>query len=307
MLFSVCCRNSVMMNFNYFLCRQFIIGNRWISIFSQSFKNESKFQSQMIFLKSNKFSLYDITSCRQMAGHAKWQNIKHIKAEKDRKKQILCNRYARLVALAVREKGPDPKINHKLATILEDAKKNNVPSSTLENAMKTGNKKTKIGTIEVLGPGGCFLVLDYEAENISTMRHDIKVICKKYSANMLSTEGRWRAVYEQKGIIKAVSELGGQPVDAEKALDAAIEAGAEEVHTKGDENDKTYLEFLCAAEDLHKIKKELERHYEIEEAYIGYIPSTTVKLSEEDLTLADHLLEELGDLQEVVRIYENVQ
>lgn len=58
----------------------------------------------------------------------------------------------------------------------------------------------------------------------------------------MSGEGRWRAVFEKKGIIKAISQKDGQPLDAERALDSAIEAGAEEVNTREDENDKIYLE-----------------------------------------------------------------
>ncbi|KAF8796255.1 putative transcriptional regulatory protein like [Argiope bruennichi] len=242
-----------------------------------------------------------------MAGHAKWQNVKHIKAEKDRQKQLMCNKYAFLIGLAVREGGADPKVNSKLASLLEQAKKNNVPSSTLENALKrSNNKKTKFGSVEILSPGGCFIVLEFETDNISQARHEIKTACKKHGASVLSGEGRWRAVYEQKGIIKAVQTKSGEPLDAEKALDIAIEAGAEEVNSKDDEA-APYLEFRCAPGDLNQVKKAIEQQYEVEDSYVGYLPIVTVELDKETSTVVDNLLEDLGSLPDVVRIYENVK
>ncbi|GFX03335.1 probable transcriptional regulatory protein PERMA_0079 [Trichonephila clavipes] len=236
-----------------------------------------------------------------MAGHAKWQNVKHVKAEKDRQKTLLCNKYVYLIAMAVREGGPDPKLNIKLSNILEQAKKNNIPSTTVENALKRGgNKKNKYGSAEILSPGGCIVIVEYETDNISTIRHDIKSVCKKHGANVLSGEGRWRAVYEQKGIIKAIRQKDGEQVNAEKALDDAIEAGAEEVSIKNDEA-KPYLEFLCAPEDLNTVKKGIEQLYEVEEGYLGYLPTVTVQLDEETNTIVDNLLEDLGNISDILQ------
>ncbi|GFU07061.1 translational activator of cytochrome c oxidase 1 [Nephila pilipes] len=244
---------------------------------------------------------------RHMAGHSKWQNVKHIKAEKNRQKNLLSCKYVYLIGLAVRDGGPDPKLNTKLANIMDQAKKNNIPSSTIENALKRGgNKKNKYGSAEILSPGGCIIIIEYETDNISTIRHEIKTVCKKHGANVLSGEGRWRAVYEQKGIIKAIQLKNGEQIDAEKALDDAIEAGAEEVNVKDDEA-KPYLEFLCAPEDLNPVKKEIEQLYDVEEGYLGYLPIVTVELDEETSTIVDNLLEDLGNISDVVRIYENVK
>jgi len=245
---------------------------------------------------------------RYMAGHAKWQNIKHVKAEKDRQKGLLFNKYIRLVNAAVKDKGPDPKANIKLAHLLEEAKRNNVPSSTLESALKkASSKKLQSGTIEMLGPGGFILIMEYETDNLCDMRCSVKVICRKYSAGIYpGGGGRWRAVYEQKGIIKVTSQLNGESFDGEKMLDAAIEAGAEDVQ-KLDEDNNHFYEFSCAPEDLMTVKKELEKVFVIEEAYVGYIPLSTVTLSEDDRTVAMSFLNEIGDLPDVSRMYENIE
>lgn len=244
---------------------------------------------------------------RCMAGHAKWQNIKHVKAEKDKQKSIMFNKYIRLMNAAIREKGPDPKANNKLAHILEEAKKNNVPSSTLEGALKrASSKKLQIGTIEMLGPGGFIAIMEYETDNLSEMRRNVKVICKKYGAAIFpGSGGKWRAAYEQKGIIKVTGQLNGESFDGENMLDAAIEAGSEDVQ-KVDEENISY-EFLCAPNDIMAVKKELEGTFIIEEAYVSYLPISTVMLPEGDKTVAMNFLNELGELPDVSRLYENVE
>ncbi|XP_015903371.2 probable transcriptional regulatory protein Tlet_1011 [Parasteatoda tepidariorum] len=249
-----------------------------------------------------------VACTRYMAGHSKWQNIKHIKAAKDREKSITCSKYVRLIQFAVRESGSDPKTNSKLASLLEEARKKNIAKETLENAMKKGSSKNlKFGTLEILGPGGCMIIVEYEAANESLARHEMKYICKKYSANILSGGGRWRAVYEKKGIITAVKELNGEVLNEGKALDSAIEAGAEEVQMKENEEGQNFLEFVCSPDDINQVKKELEKLYEVQENYIAYIPITSVQINDEDMNLVDGFLEEMGNLSDVIRIYENVQ
>lgn len=67
------------------------------------------------------------------------------------------------------------------------------------------------------------------------------------------------------------------------------------------------IQFVCSPEDINQVKKELEKLYEIEEHYIAYIPISTIQLSDEDMNLVDGFLEEMGNVTDVVRIYENVQ
>jgi transcriptional/translational regulatory protein YebC/TACO1 len=241
-----------------------------------------------------------------MAGHAKWQNIKVIKAEKDKQKGALCNKYVRLVTALVREHGPDPKANSKLANLLEEAKRNNIPSSTLENALKRAkSKKLQSGTIEMLGPGGSIIIFEYETDDLCEMRRMIKVMCRKYSVGIFpATSERWRAAYEQKGIIRVSKQLNGENIDDEKMLDAAIEAGAEDV--KKGEEDNIY-EFYSAPDDVHLVKSELEQKFVVEEAFVGYLTTSTVSIPEPDKTHAMNFLNELGDLPDTMRLYENIE
>jgi len=243
---------------------------------------------------------------RHMAGHAKWQNIKHVKAEKDKQKSMMYNKYVRQVIAAVREKGPDPKGNNKLSNLLEEARKNNIPNSTLENALKrASSKKIQCGNIEMLGPGGVIVIFEYETDNLAEMRRTIKIICRKYSAGIFPANSeRWRAAYEQKGVIRVSKQLNGENIDGEKMLDAAIEAGAEDVQ-KGEE--ESIYEFFSAPEDIHTVKKEIEQKFVVEEAFVGYFPISTVSLPEPDKAHALNFLNELGELPDVERLYENLE
>lgn len=253
---------------------------------------------------------YNAILCRLMAGHSKWQNIRSIKAAKDKEKSVLYGKYTHFIRVAVREKGPDPKLNSKLAHLIEEARMNNVPVSAIENAVKKATSgKVKSGVIEILGPGGCYVIVDYETDSISDTRHKIKGICKKYGSSLPSGEGRWRAFYLQKGILKVTQSNDGQDLDAEKALDVAIEAGAEDVQlkTSKEEQELPFLEFYCEPADLFNVKKEVEKSYNVEDAYVGFIANITVELSDKDMEATSSFLEELEELPEIVRIYENVQ
>lgn len=251
---------------------------------------------------------YNAVICRLMAGHSKWQNIRFTKAAKDKEKSNLHGKYSHMIRCAVREKGPDPKNNLKLARFIEAAREHNVPNSVIENAMKKASSgKVKTGLVEILGPGGCYVIVDYETDNISDTRHRIKAICKKYNSSLPSGDGRWRTFYVQKGILKVTQSNDGQALDVDKATDVAIEAGAEDVQLKTSEGGASFLEFYCESADMFNAKKEVEKFYTVEEAYIGFIANITVELSDSDMDAASGLIAELGEISEVIRIYENVQ
>lgn len=64
---------------------------------------------------------------------------------------------------------------------------------------------------------------------------------------------------------------------------------------------------MCAADDLHPVKKEIEKLYEVEEGYVGYIPIKTVQADSETAALIDGFLEELGSMTDIIRIFDNAE
>lgn len=117
----------------------------------------------------------------RFAGHSKWQNIKHVKASNDQKKGVTASRYSMLIRRAVVEGGsPDPKLNSLLDTLVKQASKANVQKTTIERAIsKATNAKMVFGLVEVMTPGGAFIMCDIETDQLNRTKYDIKQAVKR--------------------------------------------------------------------------------------------------------------------------------
>lgn len=121
-----------------------------------------------------------IEPCR-LAGHSKWQNIRHTKASNDAKRSATISKYC----LAVRKAclaggGGDPKLNSALANVLAAAQKENVPKDTLMRQIdKFNNVQLKKHLLEIVAPGSIFVIVEVETDDIARTRHDLKKCLKK--------------------------------------------------------------------------------------------------------------------------------
>lgn len=114
------------------------------------------------------------------AGHSKWSNIKHIKAANDAKKGIASARYCQMIRRAVSEGGGDPKLNTKLGELIATAIKNNMSKATIDRVIKKAGEATfEKGFVEIMGPGGCLLVVEVETDNLNRLKYDLKVLAKQ--------------------------------------------------------------------------------------------------------------------------------
>ena len=117
----------------------------------------------------------------RLAGHSKWQNIKHTKSANDAKRASIISRHCLVVRKAVLAGGPDPKLNSTLANAFANAQKDNVPKDTLLRAVdKVLNAKLTRHTLEIIGPSNVFILVEVETENIARTRHDLKQVLKKF-------------------------------------------------------------------------------------------------------------------------------
>lgn len=120
-----------------------------------------------------------LASQQRFAGHAKWQNIAHTKAANDKAKGQRTNRYCMLIRRAC-VSGTDPKVNDKLRDIIALALKSQVPRATIDRQIERAKQvKLKEMVIEVMTPGGAFLLCEIETDNISRTRQDMKKILRK--------------------------------------------------------------------------------------------------------------------------------
>ncbi len=123
-----------------------------------------------------------------MSGHSKWAQIKYKKALTDAKKGKIFSKLSRFITIAVKELGPDPKINYKLASAIEDAKAANMPQENIARAMDRAKEKDaselKEVLYEVYGPAGSALIITAVTDNSNRTINEIKKILQEHDAKL---------------------------------------------------------------------------------------------------------------------------
>ncbi|XP_072311608.1 translational activator of cytochrome c oxidase 1 isoform X2 [Eucyclogobius newberryi] len=238
------------------------------------------------------------------AGHNKWSKVKHIKGPKDEARARMFMKYAMLIKIAVKEGGSNPELNLNLAQLLEQCRNKNMPKASVESAIKSAEKGKPASPqmLEVRGPGGCLLLIEVLTDNNSRMLQDIKKILKK-DGGMWSDGARHN--FERRGVVV----VPAKDITAERALELAIEAGAEDVHeTEDDEEEQLILKFVCDLAELMKVRTSLEQlGLHIISAGLEFVPRRVLPLDEDQINSASNLIESLNDCPEVIRVWDNIQ
>ncbi|MDX1625122.1 MAG: YebC/PmpR family DNA-binding transcriptional regulator [Wenzhouxiangellaceae bacterium] len=233
-----------------------------------------------------------------MAGHSKWANIQHRKKAQDAKRGKIFTRLIREITVAAREGGGDPDTNPRLRLAWDKANAANVPKDNIERAVKKatgeleGAEYVEI-TYEGYAPGGVAVMVDTVTDNRNRTVADVRHAFSKHGGN-LGTEGSVAYLFEKKGVI--TYEPG---TDEDAVMEAALEAGAEELEN-GDDGS---IEVLTAAEDFSEVLAAMRKAgLEPAEAEVTMRAMTTV---EQDVDAGRQLvkfldvLEELDDTQNV--------
>ncbi|KAJ6217107.1 hypothetical protein RDWZM_008264 [Blomia tropicalis] len=244
------------------------------------------------------------------AGHAKWQNIKHVKAAKDQQKSQLYNRLIMKIKVAVgKQGGADPRLNKEFNDVIEMCRKANMPNSTIDKAVKRALEKKFFDVkVELIGPENSLLIVDAEVENRNYFRNEIRKVLKKYVGFGFANEGRALAAFEEKGVVRVRNKEGTADFNQEQAEDIAIEADAEEVRVSDD--DDTVLMFIGDQTSHTKVKGYIESNhpdeYLVIENGIELLPYTRAEFSDETFNILETVIGEIGELEGVNRIYTNL-
>ncbi|TSL75240.1 Potassium voltage-gated channel subfamily H member 6 [Bagarius yarrelli] len=237
------------------------------------------------------------------AGHNKWSKVKDIKIPKDAARARMIAKYVMLIRVAVREGGPNPEYNINLAQLIEQCRNKNLPKTTIEAAIK-GAEKSKAGTqclFEARGPGGSMLLIEVLTDNSTRSHQAIKHLLMKNGGAMC--EGA-RHNFDRKGVIVVARDQ----VATEKALELAIDSGAEDVYEAEDEEEKPILQFICDMNSTKVVRVALEAlGVHTLSAGIEYIANTPAALPQDQLEASADLLEALNDYPDVVRVWDNIQ
>ena len=236
-----------------------------------------------------------------MAGHSKWANIQHRKKAQDKKRGKAFTKLLRAVTVAVREAGPDLSGNPRLRLAYDKAVAAHVPKDTIERAIKRASGEDSGEQIEQVryegyGPGGVAVMVDCMTDNRNRTVADVRHAFTKYGGN-LGTDGSVAYLFTEVG---QISYPAG--TDENKILEAALEAGADDVVT----NDDGSIDVLTDPNDFGKVRDAMKkRKLDFEQAEVTMRPSTNVSLKMKDAEKMVTLLEMLEELDDVQQVYSN--
>lgn len=240
------------------------------------------------------------------AGHNKWSKVRHIKGPKDVERSRIFSKLCLNIRLAVKEGGPNPEHNSNLANILEVCRSKHMPKSTIEAALKMEKTKDTYLLYACRGPGGSSLLIEALSNSGHKCQSDIRHILNKNGGVM--AEGA-RHSFDKKGVIVVgVEDREKKAVNLERALELAIEAGAEDVKETEDEEERNVFKFICDASSLHQVRKKLDSLGLCSvSCALEFIPNSKVQLAEPDLEQAAHLIQALGNHEDVIHVYDNIE
>ena len=236
-----------------------------------------------------------------MSGHSKFANIKHKKEKNDAAKGKIFTMIGREIAVAVKEGGPDPANNFKLAQVIAKAKANNMPNDTINNAIKkasTSNENYEEITYEGYGPNGVAVIVEASTDNKNRTAADVRHVFDKAGGN-LGTTGCVSYMFQTKGIITYSEEKYTE----DQILEAALDNGAEDVSTSDG-----VIEVTTAPADFATVLEAMQAAgFEQESADIQKIADQTVTLDNEKANKVLKIVERLEDLEDVQLVSTNLE
>ena len=236
-----------------------------------------------------------------MSGHSKFANIKHKKEKNDAAKGKIFTMIGREIAVAVKEGGPDPSNNFKLAQVVAKAKANNMPNDTIERGIKKaagegGSVNYENITYEGYGPSGIAIIVKTLTDNKNRTAANVRSAFTKGQGS-IGTPGCVSFMFDEKGQI--IIDKEECDIDADDLMMIALDGGAEDFSDEGDS-----FEIVTAPDDLPAIVKCLEENkIPMVSSEVTMIPQNYVDANDDEtvklITRILDLLDEDDDVQDV--------
>jgi len=236
-----------------------------------------------------------------MAGHSKWHNIQHRKKAQDAKRSKLFTKMIREITVAARLGGGDPEANPRLRLAVDKALAVNVPKDRIDKAIQRGSGTDEGLDYEELrlegyGPGGAAIMVDCMTDNRNRTVNDVRHAFSKHGGNM-GTDGCVAFMFHHRG-----SLLFPPGTDEDPVMEAAIEAGADDVITHDDGS----VEVVTQPDAFRAVHEQLTTMgLEPADAEVTWRPETTVTIGDEDGRKTLRLIEWLEDLDDIQNVYTN--
>jgi YebC/PmpR family DNA-binding regulatory protein len=236
-----------------------------------------------------------------MSGHSKWHTIKHKKGAADAKRGKLFTRLIKELSVAARNGGGDPGMNPRLRTIIADAKAANMPRENIERAIRRGTGEEpgvsyEEITYEGYGPGGVALMIESVTDNKNRTVGEIRHLLGKYNGN-LAAENSVAWMFTRKGQVVVEKT----DADEDKLLNAALEAGADDMNDDGD-----VWEIVSSPESFESVRDAVKAlGVEPASAQVAMLPQNYIKLEGSDARTMLKLMEMLDEHDDVQRVWAN--
>ena len=237
-----------------------------------------------------------------MAGHSQFKNIMHRKGRQDKVRSKLFGKLAREITVAAKLGQPDPAFNPRLRAAMLAARAENMPKDNIERAIKKsqGGDAESYDEIryEGYGPGGVAVIVEVLTDNRNRTAGDVRATFSKNGGNLAET-GAVSFMFDHVGVVEYAATVAG----ADAMLEAAIEAGAEDVVS--DENGH---QVVTTTDTLHEVGKALEAKFgDPRKTGMVWKPQNTVAVDDEAGEKILKLMSALDDNEDVQNVYANFE
>ena len=236
-----------------------------------------------------------------MAGHSKWANIQHRKGAQDKKRGKIFTKLIREVTAAARIGGGDASSNPRLRLAIDKAKAASMPRDNIDRAIKRGTGELGAENFEEIryegyGPGGVAVMVHCLTDNRNRTVSEVRHVFTRYGGN-LGAEGSVGYLFNQVGML-----CYPPGSDEDRLMEAALEAGAEDVVT----NEDSSIDVLTDPSDYENVRQAMSSAGFVPgDAEITMRASTTAPLEGEQAESMLRMLEALEDLDDVQNVYSN--
>jgi YebC/PmpR family DNA-binding regulatory protein len=237
-----------------------------------------------------------------MAGHSQFKNIMHRKGRQDAAKSKLFGKLAREITVSAKLGMPDPAMNARLRAAIIAARAENMSKDSIERAIKkaSGSDAESYDEIryEGYGPGGVAVIVEVMTDNRNRTASDVRATFTKHGGNLAET-GAVSFMFDHVGVI----EYDAKTASADDMLEAAIEAGADDVVS----NEGGH-EIYAGQGNFHEVAKALEQKFgEPRKATLTWKPQNTVAVDDDKGEKLLKLIETLNEHDDVQNVYANFE
>lgn len=238
-----------------------------------------------------------------MSGHNKWSTIKHAKGAADAKRGALFTKLIKEISIAASMGGGDPNANPRLRAAIVKARAASMPKDNIERAIKKGTGELGGGTFEELvyegyAAGGVAVLVEVLTDNHNRAAANVRNIFNKTGGN-LGTSGSVSRMFDRKGVI----EYDAETVSEEEVMEAALEAGAEDIV-----NEDGIITVTTAPNDFTSVVEALEpKGWTSLSAEVAMVPQAYTAVDKDTAAKVQKLIDRLEEDDDVQNVWSTVE